>query len=197
MGLTRKKEKCTVGVTYIYNRIFGIILYTVDYQWGVILQGSPLRKLAAMMGLGIILILFVGELMVLSQHLDDDAQPVSGTILKSMSIDKSQFVSHEDPVRYTVLTRTLHTITFTLKLSNQTRLGIYGGTITINFQGLGDYYTDPIVANFDLNSGETRSMTFTWQPTIEQDETSWRVMVNVSDKTNDDLGSLSEPLILH
>jgi hypothetical protein len=150
--------------------------------------------LAAKMGLCIILVLFVGELVLLSQYLGEGAEHISGSILDGISIDKSQFVSTKDSSRYTILAYNKRTISFTVRLTNNTGTNIRAGTISIALQNGGQDIADPIIATFDLASGATKLVTIPWKPDILLDSVSCMVITTVYDAANDQLGSLKEPL---
>ena len=146
------------------------------------------------MGLCIILVLFVGELVLLSQHLGEGAEHISGSILDGISIDKSQFVSLKDTSRHTILTEDKRTIAFTVRLTNNTGTNIQAGTISIALQNRGQDMIDPIIATFDLASGAAKLITIPWKPDIHLDSLSCMVITTVYDAANDQLGSLKEPL---
>lgn len=150
--------------------------------------------LTAKMGLCIILFLFVSEFVLLSQHLGEGAEHISGSILDGMSIDKSQFVSTRDIGRYTILNENKRTISFTIRLTNSTGTNIQAGNISIAFQKQGQDIADPIITPFDLANGAPKLMTIAWKPSIELDSLSCTVITTVFDAANDQLGSLNEPL---
>jgi hypothetical protein len=152
---------------------------------------SPLT-LAAKMGLCIILLLFASELVLLSQHLGEGYEHVSGSILDGISIDKSQFVSTKDITRYNVLTVPKHTISFTIRLTNYTGINIQAGSISLAFQSQGRYIADPATITFDLANGTSKLITVPWQPTVELETLSCTVITTVYDAANDVLGSLNE-----
>jgi hypothetical protein len=154
----------------------------------------PLLLLAARIGLCIILFLFVGELVLLSQHLGEGAEHINGSILDGISIDKSQFVSTTDMGKHTILTSNQHTIFFIVKLTNRTGSNIRGGNISIAFQYQGQFIADPVITSFDLASGASKLLTIPWKPDVELDSLSCTVITTVHDAANDQLGSLSEPL---
>jgi len=154
---------------------------------------SPLR-LAAKTGLCIILFLFVGELVLLSQHLGEGAEHINGSILAGISIDKSQFVSIKDIGGYTILTKHQRTIFFTIRLLNNTGSNIQAGNISIAFQNRGQSIADSIITPFDLASGAAKLITTAWMPNRELESLSCTVITTVYDAANDQLGSLNEPL---
>ncbi len=146
------------------------------------------------MGLCIILVLFVGELVLLSQYLGEGAEHISGSILDGTSIDKSQFVSIKDNSRHTILTEDKRTISFIIRLTNNTGTNIQAGTISIALQNGGQDIIDPIIATFDLANGAAKLITIPWKPGIQLDSVSCMVITTVYDAANDQLGSLKEPL---
>jgi hypothetical protein len=154
---------------------------------------SPLL-LAARIGLCIILFLFVGELVLLSQHFGEGAEHISGSILDGMSIDKSQFVSTKDIGRYNILTEKQHTISFTLRLTNRTGSNIRAGSISISFQNQGQFIADPVITSFDLTNGVSRLLTIAWMPSVDLESLSCIVITTVYNAANDQLGSLTQPL---
>jgi hypothetical protein len=159
-------------------------------------QRFPPLLLIARTGLCIILFLFVGELVLLSQHLGAGAEHISGSILDGISIDKSQFVSIKDVGKPRILTSNQRTISFIIKLTNDTGSTIQAGTISIAFQTQGQYIADPITTTFDLASGASKLLTIPWKPSIELDALSCMVITTVYDAANDQLGSLNEPLTI-
>ena len=156
---------------------------------------TPLM-LAAKIGLCIIFFLFIGELVLLSQHLGEGAEHISGSILDGISIDKSQFVSIKDTSKHTILTGNQRTISFTIKLTNNTGSNIHAGTISIVLQAQGQYIADPVTTTFDLASGASKLLTIPWKPSVELDSVSCMVITTVYDAANDQLGSLKEPLTI-
>jgi len=146
------------------------------------------------MGLCLIFFCFVSELVLLSQHLGEGAEHISGSILDGISIDKSQFVSTKDIGRYTILARDKRTITFTIRLTNSTSINIQGGSISIAFQNRGQSIADSIITPFDLAIGTSKLITAAWMPGKELDSLSCIVTTTVYDAANDQLGTLSEPL---
>jgi hypothetical protein len=154
----------------------------------------PPLLLAVRIGLCIILFLFVGELVLLSQHLGEGAEHINGSILDGISIDKSQFVSTKDISKHTILTNNQHTIFFIIKLTNSTGNNIQGGNISIAFQNRGQFIADPLITSFDLAGGASKLLTIPWMPDVELDSFSCTVITTVYDAANDQLGSLSEPL---
>jgi hypothetical protein len=165
-------------------------------QWGLIVRRFPPLMLAAKIGLGIILCLFVAELVLLSQHLGEGAEHISGSILDGISIDKSQFISTKHISNKTILPSTKHTISFIVKVTNTTGKNIQGGTISIAFQQQGQYIADPATTTFDLPNGASKLITMPWKPAIELDATSCTMITTVYDAANDELGSLNEPLTI-
>jgi hypothetical protein len=156
---------------------------------------SPLI-LAAKMGFCMILLLFVAELAVFSQHLGEGKEHISGSILDGMSIDKSQFVSSLDRTRYNILTSTKRTIAFTMRLTNHTGTNIRAGNISIVFQSQEHDIADPATTTFDLANGTSKLITVLWQPAVQLDSCSCTVITTVYDAANDKLGSLKEPLLI-
>jgi len=157
---------------------------------------SPL-VLAAKMGLCIVLFLFMGELVLLSQHLGEGTEHISGSILDGISIDKSQFISTKESSRYTILAHNKRTISFTIRLTNNTGTNIQAGSIWIAFQGQGQEIADPIITPFDLTNGVSKLITIAWKPDIQIDSLSCTVIITVYDAANDQLGSLDEPLTIN
>ena len=156
---------------------------------------SPLI-LAAKIGLCVLLLLFVGELVLLSQHLGEGSEHISGSVLRGMSIDKSQFISKKDIGKHTILTNNKHTISFTIRLTNSTGTNIQAGTISIAFQSQGQNIADPVITSFDLANGTSKLITIAWSPSVELDYLSCTVIATVYNATHDQLGSLSEPLYI-
>ena len=154
---------------------------------------SPLR-LTAKMGLGIVLFLFVTELVLLSQHLGEGTEHINGSILDSISIDKSQFVSTKDIGRYNIAAKNKRTISFTVRLTNDTGNNIQAGNISIAFQNQGQSIADSIITPFDLANGASKLITMAWMPNIEIDSLSCIVITTVYDAANDQLGMLKEPM---
>jgi len=154
---------------------------------------TPLM-LTVKIGLCIILFLFVGELVLLSQRLGGGSEHISGPIIDGISIDKSQFVSTNDTGRYTILTSNRRTISFIVKLTNRTGSNIQAGSISIAFQSQGQFIADPVTTPFDLADGTAKLLTIEWKPDIELDSHSCLVITTVYDAGNNQLGSLSEPL---
>jgi hypothetical protein len=154
---------------------------------------SPLL-LAARIGLCIVLFLFVGELVILSQHLGEGTEHINGSILDGISIDKSQFVSTKDIGKHTILTSNRHTIFFIVKLTNSTGSNIQQGNVSIAFQNRGQFIADPLITSFDLAGGASKLLTIPWKPDVELDSVSCTMITTVYDAANDELGSLSEPL---
>ena len=152
--------------------------------------------LAAKTGLCIILFLFVGELVLLSQHLGEGTEHIRGSILDGISIDKSQFVSTKDIGKYTILAHNKRTISFTIRLTNNTGSNIQTGNISIAFQNQGQDIADPITTTFDLANGASKLITIAWKPDILLDTLSCTVITTVYDAANDQLGSLNEPLTI-
>lgn len=160
------------------------------------MRRSPPLQLAAKIGLCIILFLFVGELVSLSQHLGEGAERINGSILDGVSIDKSQFVSTKAISKYTILTSQKHTIFFTVKLTNSTGSNIQGGNISITFESQGQFIADPVMTPFNLVNGASTLLTIPWMPSVDLDALSCMVTATVYDAANDQLGILSEPLDL-
>ena len=156
----------------------------------------PPLRLAARIGLCLILFLFVGELISLSQHLGEGTEHINGSILDGVSIDKSQFVSTKNISKYTILTSKNHRILFTVKLTNNTGSNIQEGNISIAFQSQGQFIADPATTSFNLANGVSTLLTITWLPSVDLDTLSCTVITTVYDAANDQLGSLSEPLTL-
>jgi hypothetical protein len=152
--------------------------------------------LAAKLGLCVLLFVFIGELLLLSQHLGEGAEHISGSILDGMSIDKSQFVSTQDTSKYNILTAKKRTILFYIKLTNSTGTNIHTGNISLAFQHEGQYIADPVITTFDLANGTSKLVTIAWKPSIDLDSASCTVLVTAYDAANDQLGFLKEPLTI-
>jgi hypothetical protein len=140
--------------------------------------------------------LFVGELIVFSQHLGEEAEHINGSILNGVSIDKSQFVSSFDITKRTILTENKRTIVFTVRLTNHTGTDNQAGSVSIEFLSQGHSISDTAVTSFDLANGTSTLVTVTWEPTVDLDSTACTVITTAYDAANDELGSLNEQLVL-